>query len=94
MFLGVEGKVSGWSSKEDQCEIFLSKNPLEEWVELPPNMAELRYSNIIGGAIRGALEMVRTRMKASCRSTCIKNGFSLAGTLQDIMRSKSRRAER
>lgn len=58
MFLGVDGNVSGWNSNEDQCEIFLSKNPLEEWVELPPNMAELRYSNIIGGAIRGALEMV------------------------------------
>lgn len=59
MFLGLPAKVVNWNANQDYCCIILSRNPLEEWVELPPNMSELRYSNIIGGAIRGALEMVR-----------------------------------
>jgi hypothetical protein len=37
----------------------LPDNPLADFVELPAAQAELRYSNILCGVLRGALEMVR-----------------------------------
>ena len=43
----------------------LYENPLAEFVELPPHLSELSYSNIYCGAIRGALEMIQ--IKAVCR---------------------------
>jgi len=42
----------------------LADNPLADFVELPPAYAELRYSNILCGVIRGALEMVRQQWHA------------------------------
>jgi hypothetical protein len=37
----------------------LADNPLADFVELPPAYAtDLRYSNLVCGAVRGALEMV------------------------------------
>lgn len=39
----------------------LTDNPLADFVELPPAYGELRYSNILCGALRGALEMVSVR---------------------------------
>lgn len=36
----------------------LPDNPLADFVELPPAYGELRYSNLLCGVIRGALEMV------------------------------------
>eukprot|EP01138_Halocafeteria_seosinensis_P009436 gb/GECG01009644.1/.p1 GENE.gb/GECG01009644.1/~~gb/GECG01009644.1/.p1 ORF type:complete len:184 (+),score=20.80 gb/GECG01009644.1/:1-552(+) len=91
MFLGVSGKVSGWNSKEDQCEIFLPKNPLEEWVELPPNMADLRYSNIICGAIRGALEMVHYKISCEVSQDALKGDpqTSFQVQLHEVMKAET-----
>lgn len=37
----------------------LEDNPLADFVELPEQLAGLKYSNLLCGVIRGALEMVR-----------------------------------
>lgn len=37
----------------------LTDNPLADFVELPDEYRSLRYSNLLPGVIRGALEMVR-----------------------------------
>jgi hypothetical protein len=46
----------------------LEDNPLTDFVELPEQLAGLKYSNLLCGVIRGALEMVRTRARRwGCR---------------------------
>ncbi len=64
MFLGVQGVVDGWSPDGASCSIRLPDNPLADFVELPPAYAELRYSNLICGVIRGSLEMLSMRVEA------------------------------
>ncbi len=59
MFLGVTATVTGYDIKKNEFSIILEDNPLTEFVELPENCANLWYSNILCGVIRGALEMVR-----------------------------------
>jgi hypothetical protein len=36
----------------------LEDNPLTDFVELPEQLSALKYSNLLCGVIRGALEMV------------------------------------
>lgn len=45
---------------DGQPAVARSGNPLATFVELPPTCANLQYSNILCGVIRGALHMVRT----------------------------------
>ena len=40
------------------CSLSFEKSPLEKYSIIPKNMSILKYSNIISGAIRGALESV------------------------------------
>ena len=44
----------------------LDDNPMVDFVELPEQYQQLSYSNLLCGVIRGALEMVRCRLGASC----------------------------
>lgn len=60
MFLGVEAKVTSWANNNTECSFILDENPLLEFVELPDEYAGLQYANIICGALRGALEQVRS----------------------------------
>jgi trafficking protein particle complex subunit 3 len=59
MFLGVSAVADTWMADGSACTLRLPDNPLADFVELPPSYADLRYSNLICGVIRGALEMVR-----------------------------------
>lgn len=66
MFLGVPAVVEGWSPDGGACTLRLPDNPLADFVELPPAAAgELRYSNVLCGVLRGALEMVSLRVEAA-----------------------------
>lgn len=60
MFLGVPAVLEAWAADGTSCTLRLPDNPLADFVELPPAYSELRYSNILCGIIRGALEMVRS----------------------------------
>ena len=66
MFLGVGAAVDGWNATSTACTLRLAENPLADFVELPPAYAELRYSSIICGVIRGALDSVRLSWLLRC----------------------------
>lgn len=59
MFLGITPAVTNWSPSGDEFSLLLENNPLTEFVELPDGHSQLNYSNILCGALRGALEMVQ-----------------------------------
>ena len=65
MFLGVEADVRGWNEDKTRCSLVFPENPLNENVELPPGKNFL-YSNIICGAIRGALEQILYKVDVYC----------------------------
>ena len=68
MFLGVSAAIDAWNADFTACTLRLPDNPLSDFVELPPSMSDLRYSNIITGVLRGAMEMVRCAVRDSCLS--------------------------
>ncbi len=63
MFLGITGVVDSWSADGSSCSLKLPDNPLSDFVELPPAYSDLRYSNVLCGVIRGALEMLSMRVE-------------------------------
>uniref|UniRef100_A0A224Z1E7 Trafficking protein particle complex subunit n=1 Tax=Rhipicephalus zambeziensis TaxID=60191 RepID=A0A224Z1E7_9ACAR len=64
MYLGISPSITNWSPAGDEFSLILESNPLTEFVELPDSHVNLKYSNIIPGVIRGALEMVQTEVVA------------------------------
>jgi hypothetical protein len=59
MFLGIIPVVTNWSPAGDEFSLLIENNPLIDFVELPEGHSQLNYSNILCGALRGALEMVQ-----------------------------------
>lgn len=57
-YLGVVPQITNWSSAADEFSLIFDTNPLTEFVELPDNYSNLKYSNILAGVLRGACEMV------------------------------------
>jgi len=80
MYLGVQGIVENWSQDGRECSLRLPDNPLTDFVELPQGYSELRYSNILCGVIRGALEML------SMRTECFFASDQLHGDEATIIR--------
>ena len=66
MFLGVYADVTNWDAQGQSCSLILRDNPLNDFVVLPPQIRnELWYSNVLCGIIRGALEMINLKVKAT-----------------------------
>lgn len=65
MFLNTTALVGGWNAEGTECSLVLEDNPLAEFVELPEQLKSLKYSNILCGVIRGALEMVNMEVECS-----------------------------
>mmetsp|Transcript_29030 Transcript_29030/g.38687 ORF Transcript_29030/g.38687 Transcript_29030/m.38687 type:complete len:98 (-) Transcript_29030:60-353(-) len=66
MFLGVYADVTNWDAQSQACSLVLKDNPLSDFVVLPPQLKnELWYSNILTGIIRGALEMINLKVRAT-----------------------------
>jgi len=59
LYLGFAPTITNWSNANDEFSIIIDQNPLTEYVELPDNLTNLRYCNLLSGVIRGALEMVQ-----------------------------------
>jgi trafficking protein particle complex subunit 3 len=57
-FLGVTPRVSGWNDAGTAVSLLFDESPLTDWVELPRELAGLRYQNLLAGAVRGGLEQV------------------------------------
>ena len=66
MFLGATADCTNWESDGKQCSLIFKDNPLADFVMLPSGYANtLWYSNILCGLIRGSLEMVNIKVKAT-----------------------------
>jgi len=63
-YLNVSPTVTSWSPASDEFSLIFEANPIAEFVELPDNCVNLKYANILCGAIRGALEMVHMEVNA------------------------------
>ena len=74
MFLGITPQVSNWSAAFDEFSLVIDSNPLTEFVELPENgkLDNLSYSQVICGAIRGALEMVQLKVECNVKLDQLK----------------------
>lgn len=58
MFLGISPLVTNWDQEGREFSLIFDENPLTEFVELPESHKQLKFSNILCGVIRGALQMV------------------------------------
>ncbi len=63
MFLNISPTVTSWNPTMDEFSLIFDANPVGEFVELPDQCYNLRYANILAGAIRGALEMVHIEVR-------------------------------
>jgi len=74
MFLGIQPAVVNWNATFDEFSLLLDPNPLVEFVELPEDKKyeSLSYSQVICGAIRGALEMVQLKVECSVKADQLK----------------------
>jgi trafficking protein particle complex subunit 3 len=74
MFLGIQPTVTNWNATFDEFSLVIDPNPLTEFVELPDDskLDNLRYSQIICGVIRGALEMVQLKVECFIKSEPLK----------------------
>ncbi|KAH8873039.1 Trafficking protein particle complex subunit 3 [Schistosoma japonicum] len=64
LFLGITPTICKFSSAGDEFSLVLENNPLTEFVDLPNEHQNLLYSNVLAGAIRGALYNVRLDVEA------------------------------
>lgn len=88
-YLGLKGcHLEKWNSEGTNVCVVMPGNPLEKWVELPAELVELQYCNIIAGAIRGALEMVNLRVTVEVESDALKGDAetSLRITLAEVIK--------
>lgn len=65
MFLSVSPSIGNWSPAGDEFSLIFENNPLIDFVELPEGHNPLNYSQVLCGAIRGALEMVQLEVQCS-----------------------------
>nr|CAB3267225.1 trafficking protein particle complex subunit 3-like [Phallusia mammillata] len=64
MYLNITPTIANWSPANDEFSLMLDNNPLVEFVELPEDRSKLNYSNVLCGAVRGALEMLQLEVEA------------------------------
>lgn len=69
-YIGVAGRVDEESS--GTFAITFERNPLEENVEIPKRLADLKYSNVLAGVAQGALGVIG--VLAECRLEKDKEG--------------------
>ncbi|EDW30337.1 GL17970 [Drosophila persimilis] len=63
IYLNIQPTISNWSAASDEFSLLFDSNPLTEFVELPADLTNLRYSAILSGCVRGALEMVQLEVQ-------------------------------
>ncbi|CAF0835195.1 unnamed protein product [Brachionus calyciflorus] len=94
MFLGIQPQVTNWNSTFDEFSLIIDPNPLTEFVEFPDDgkYDNLCYSQIICGAIRGALEMVQLDVECNLNteqhkgdSTTTEIRIKYKGIIQDAV---------
>eukprot|EP00386_Alphamonas_edax_P008969 GDKI01029473.1.p1 GENE.GDKI01029473.1~~GDKI01029473.1.p1 ORF type:complete len:201 (-),score=66.54 GDKI01029473.1:24-626(-) len=88
MFLGITVDTNHVS--QDTCILVLSENPLAEFVEIPPQLSGLSYSNLMCGVIRGALEQVHLRVACTFVRDILKGDDTteIKIELKEVMREE------
>lgn len=72
MFLNIQAEVRDWNSERTECSLVFLDNPLADFVELPSEYKGLKYSNILCGVIRGALEMINMHVECTFRKDVLQ----------------------
>ena len=72
----IQNKDIGNNSSPIEYNISFSFNPLNNYVELPEKYKGLWYSNIICGAIRGALEAINIRIECKYNQDVLREGHT------------------
>ena len=65
MFLGVVAEVVDWNEDNTAFTLKIGDTPITDFVEVPEKYKDIKYSNIICGAMAGALEMVQLHVECS-----------------------------
>lgn len=64
-YWNVQPQVTSWNAEGTQCSlVFTNETPLEEFVEIPDQFTGLKYTQLLCGIIRGALQCVN--IKTTC----------------------------
>ena len=90
MFLGIAADAVKWSDDGKEFSLVFKGNPLHDFVQLPAQYADLKYSNILCGVIRGALNMVRLSVECDYVKSELTGGkeseirVTLKETLQEV----------
>eukprot|EP00792_Barthelona_sp_PAP020_P013771 TRINITY_DN9292_c0_g1_i1.p1 TRINITY_DN9292_c0_g1~~TRINITY_DN9292_c0_g1_i1.p1 ORF type:complete len:187 (+),score=52.28 TRINITY_DN9292_c0_g1_i1:31-591(+) len=64
MFLGITPTIE-WNENGTSFILTFFDNPITHYVEIPRNFQDLKYNNIICGAIKGALEQVNVKVEVN-----------------------------
>lgn len=76
MFFGVTAELANWEGEGKQaraCSLLIKDNPLSDFVMLPQNYQNsLWYSNILCGLIRGSLQTVNIKVKATFQKDVLR----------------------
>ena len=90
VFLGCTAEVGRWRADGRQCVLAFKGNPLLDFVELPPHLAALNYSNVLTGCIRGACQMVQLNVTAEWLRDELKGAgeSEIRLTLKEIMQDE------
>jgi len=89
MFLNLTPVVKDWNEKGSSCSLEFTDNPLEMFVELPDSCAGLKYSNMLCGVLRGALESVSLNVESTVISDALQGdtktvlSLSLKNVIED-----------
>lgn len=74
MFLNVEAEVSKSTTDGRTYHVSFKTNPLTDFVELPAGYDQLHYSNVICGAVTGALRMLQIVVECTYVQDKLKGG--------------------
>ena len=79
LFLGASAELRNWNSELSEVSVFMTYNPIAEFVETKNNgFDSLAYSNIYGGIIRGALEGIK--LNVACKIVKDPSKSNIVGT--------------
>eukprot|EP00123_Amoebidium_parasiticum_P010801 comp20333_c0_seq1/m.25601 comp20333_c0_seq1/g.25601 ORF comp20333_c0_seq1/g.25601 comp20333_c0_seq1/m.25601 type:complete len:182 (-) comp20333_c0_seq1:234-779(-) len=61
MYMGIQPPVTNWSEDSKEFSVLLPDNPMNDFIELPPNHTKILFSNVIAGILRGGLEAMQLK---------------------------------
>lgn len=79
--------MTSWRADGRAFSLVFKSNPLGEFVELPPELADLDYSSVICGALRGALQMLQMSVECQLMREEVKGAAEseIRVTLKEIL---------